>query len=1014
MNCFSSELVVQNLNEMYVSIPFIEPGKSLCKLLIVSLFILSGAQPLMAQRFNFTQYNIEHGLTQSQARAFAQSPSRHLWIATQGGVSRFNGSQFYSLTRSENGLASMAVTALITDESGKLFIGTQDGLSIFDGKEVRNYRLPDKEGFSRIYALIKDKNGEIYGLINEQIFIFNKDKISLLKYPGISDKPVTALTTNIEGNLLAAVYGKGIYELADRAWKLTIRLPEPPASSKPCYVRQLFFDRNTKGKLWILSHDKIFTFHNNKLEQFKNDQLKSETAKFLSIEQDESNNLWVGTLIGAFCISPEKTQFFNSRNGFTDNAVNKIFRDAENNMWFATEGAGIYKYDGDKTMVLDKAQGLSNEVVMGFATDREGAMWMHCFGNTLFKLHEGKKINVKLPVPDTIHYSISHLFNDRDGNIWIGTSGAGLWKYNDKSFETFRYKPGKVPKVIRHIMQDRHGTLWLATPTGCYLLSDGKFSHLKNFDAFAGGLLEIGSDSVLVNTQRGNFLITGKERRVQLIPRKELQRTDLYCMAAYKNQVFFGTAEDGKWVWDLEKNNYRNLTRKDGLYSNTIYSLIADSQGNIWTGTGRGINKIGYNPKADSFTVSGAEYSQRITVECNQNAVFLKQNKLWVGTTKGAVIFDLEESSTKKEKPYIVLQSVKLFASGVENKKENFSSANGFPLPQELELAYRKNHINLNFKGIYLTSPSDVSYQYRLVGLDDAFSNPTTNSSVNYQTLPPGDYVFEARALNGSGVISDNMLRFPFSIKPAFYQTVFFKLAVVLVLVLSGIALQAYLHRRKNLRLQQIESMKREERLKARQQTAEDFHDDLGNKLTRISILTDILNMKLNGEHQEEKQLIYQIKENASSLYRGTKDILWALDPKSDNLYEILCHISEFGMELFQDTAIEFSYEGITEELANTRLPMEYSRNISMIFKEALNNTLRHAEANHVVLNVSHLEKSVEISLKDDGVGFDQVHAPKGLGLNNIYLRARRIGARLDVNSIIGSGTRTILTISKN
>ncbi|HUH33673.1 MAG TPA: two-component regulator propeller domain-containing protein, partial [Daejeonella sp.] len=662
--------------------------------------------------------------------------------------------------------------------------------------------------------------------------------------------------------------------------------------------------------------------------------------------------------MGAYCISPWKTQFYNSSNGFTDNAVNSIFRDAEDNIWFATEGAGIYKYDGDKTMVFDKAQGLSNEVVMGFATDRQGSMWMNCFGNTLVKLHNGKVSNVDLPVPDSIHYSISHLFNDKDGNIWIGTSGAGLWRYDGKGFKNFPYEPGKVPKVIRYIMQDRHGTIWLATPTGCYLLSNGKFSHLKDLDAFVGGLLEIGNDSILVSTQKGNFLITGSERRVQLIPRKELQKTDLYCMAAYKNQVFFGTAEDGIWVWDLENNKYRNLTRREGLYSNTIYSVIADNKGSIWTGTGRGINKIEYNARVDSFTVSGAEYSQRIIVECNQNAVFLKQNKLWVGTTKGAVIFDLNENLVKKERPYIVLQSIKLFNSSVSNKNDVFSTADGFSLPKELKLAYRKNHINLNFKGIYLTNPSDVLYQYRLVGLDDTFSNPTTNSNVNYQTLPPGNYVFEARALNSEGISSDNMLRFPFSIRPAFYQTIFFRLAVILFLVLSGIALQAYLHKRKNLRLQQIEGMKREERLKARQQTAEDFHDDLGNKLTRISILTDILNMKLNGEHQEEKQLILQIKENASSLYRGTKDILWALDPKSDNLYEILSHISEFGMELFQDTAIEFSYEGITEQLANTRLPMEYSRNISMIFKEALNNSLRHAEAHHVLLNVSDNDKS--------------------------------------------------------
>jgi signal transduction histidine kinase len=231
--------------------------------------------------------------------------------------------------------------------------------------------------------------------------------------------------------------------------------------------------------------------------------------------------------------------------------------------------------------------------------------------------------------------------------------------------------------------------------------------------------------------------------------------------------------------------------------------------------------------------------------------------------------------------------------------------------------------------------------------------------------------------------------------------------------ILSGIALQAYQHKRKSERLLQIENLKREERLKARQQTAEDFHDDLGNKLTRISVLTDILNTKLNGEHQEEKQLIYQIKENASSLYRGTKDILWALDPKSDNLYEILCHISEFGLELLQDTEIEFCYAGITQNLSSIRFPMEYSRNISMIFKESINNALRHGYPAHISLDVTENEESIEIRLKDDGKGFDLHHAHKGLGLNNIVMRSKRIGALLDISSGKGKGTTITLILNK-
>ena len=973
--------------------------------------MLSCSGELLAQRYNFTQYNIEDGLIQSQVRGFAQSPSHHLWIATMGGVSRFDGSQFFSLTRSENGLAAMVVTSLLADNSGKVFIGTENGLSVYDGKAVHNFRLPEtSEKSSFIHGLIKGKNGAVYGLVNERLFSFSGDKLKLITPVAFSDSAVTALTTDSSGNIYAAVYGKGIYSLRNDVWKL--ELPFQTAS-KPVFVKQLMFDRSEGDKLWILTHRNIYTGKNNKVQPYTNSVFDRGSNVLLSLEQDKESNLWVGTASGAFCITPRKTMFFNSRSGFTDNAVNKIFSDAENNIWFATEGAGMYRYDGDRTMLLDKAQGLSNEIVMGFAVDKQGEMWIQSFGNSIVRMHKGKLVNVALPLPDTVPYRISQMYNDKDRNIWIGTFGAGLWLYDGERFKNSPFQEGDAPRVIRGIMQDRSGAIWLATPAGCYLYENGSFKHLKNFRHSTASLLEVGADSVLANTSDGIFLISGKERRISTIARPELVDKEIYSWIKYRNKVLVGTGEYGIWIWDLGKNSFENLKRNDGLYSNTVYSLIADKAGVVWAGTGRGINKIRFDANSN-YTIRGAEYSQRMVVECNQHAMFLdNQNKLWVGTTKGAVVFDLGSQSVIREKPHIVLQSVRLFNSNIRKQEEVFSPADGAALPQNLKLAYNKNHISIGFKGIYLTSPADVLYQYRLVGLDDTFSNATTNASVNYQSLAPGDYVFEARALSRVGLVSDNVIRYPFTIQPAFYQTITFRLLVILSLVLAGIGLQTYFHRRKNLQLKLIEDMKREERLKARQQTAEDFHDDLGNKLTRISILSDILTTKLNGEHQEEKHLISQIKENASSLYRGTKDILWALDPKSDNLYEIMCHVSEFAADLLQDTTIVFHIQGVEEQLAEIKFPMEYSRNVSMIFKESLNNILRHSGASRAELKVAEEGNSVHITLSDNGKGFNKEEVHKGHGLKNIRLRANRIGAQLIVNASGGTGSAITLVIHK-
>jgi signal transduction histidine kinase len=209
--------------------------------------------------------------------------------------------------------------------------------------------------------------------------------------------------------------------------------------------------------------------------------------------------------------------------------------------------------------------------------------------------------------------------------------------------------------------------------------------------------------------------------------------------------------------------------------------------------------------------------------------------------------------------------------------------------------------------------------------------------------------------------------------------------------------------------------MKREEKLKIRQQTAEDFHDDLGNKLTRITVLSDILDAKMDPDKAEQKKLVSQIKQNAAALYNGTRDILWAMDPKSDNLYEVLNHVKETGIEIFEDTQVQFAFEGISDEQKGIKLPMEYSRNITMIFKELLNNVLKHADARHVKIEFTYPEKDrAKIKITDDGIGFDTGATKRGHGLNNVKARAKRIGGELNSESVKGQGTTIGLTFRIN
>ena len=215
---------------------------------------------------------------------------------------------------------------------------------------------------------------------------------------------------------------------------------------------------------------------------------------------------------------------------------------------------------------------------------------------------------------------------------------------------------------------------------------------------------------------------------------------------------------------------------------------------------------------------------------------------------------------------------------------------------------------------------------------------------------------------------------------------------------------------RKQRRLRLLAKLRSEEQAKIRLRTAEDFHDEIGNKLTRINVLTNVLKNKIEL-NPETTRILNQIEDNTAQLYGGTRDILWSLKPSNDTLYEILNRIRDFGMELYQDTEVNFSLTGIEDKWSSYRLPMDMSRNLLMIFKEALNNGLKYSGAKNVSVVVSMKTKGVlQLVLKDDGRGFERQTVKKGNGINNMHIRAERLKGKLYLDSRPGKGTIMNLT----
>ncbi|GAB3935486.1 sensor histidine kinase [Mucilaginibacter myungsuensis] len=949
----------------------------------------------------FTHYDIADGLIQSQVNKISQDNTHRLWIATLGGVSRFDGVEHFALTKA-NGLKNNFAYAVFCDSKGRTWIGANKGLACYENGKLINLNYPAGPGRGWINRITEDKDGNIWGITDGHLFKVSGGKMQLANITGGMDT-VTTVAVDPKGRVFAAVNNKALYYLEGKAWKHYFTFP---SEFGKLYMMKLLFDKRRPRQLWIQGFSGIYITDGKTMQPYAYDALKVIKTSFVSMTKDAADNLWIGTGSGAYRLSPQnKLTAFNAQNGFSDAEVSDIYEDRDGNIWLGTQGDGLYRYNGDHYVLYNRYGNTEmSPIVMGIARDRNNQLLLAIDGDGVGKF-DGRTIS---PIWDERKPGHSprtlSLLKDDAGLMWVGTNRDGIFRYDGKKFDQVKGTYGMSGLTFA---RGADGTVWAGTSAGVYYFDKGDAMQFSGVRAFTSSLLALGGDSVLAGSHDGLKLIVNK-KEVPGFKLNALDSTSIYSMIRYKGLVLIGSDDSGVFAWNMRTGRVKNYTTKDGLPANSIYSLAEDEHGTLWAGTGRGVSRFSIDPRSFAFAIlPGGELKGRI-IESNQNGILYHNHQMLVGTTKGLTVFSTDRPKQDISAPYVMIGDIKVF-DGDKDEPVTFIADD-----KVLKLSPSQDRMTISFLGVYLKSPAEVTYQYRLVGLNKDFGAPVKSNAVDYPSLPPGKYTFEVKAMVGKQV-SKNIARFSFEIAPPFYQTTWFRLGSVLALILIGVSLQSFIQRGKRKREQAIELMREEEKAKIRQQTAEDFHDDLGNKLTRITVLSDILDAQLGADKTEPRKLVWQIKQNAASLYNGTRDILWAMDPKSDNLYEVLNHIRETGIEIFADTPIDLSFDGIIMEMATVKLPMEYSRNITMIFKELLNNALKHAHPKHVVIELIRYEPNlVTLQISDDGVGFDTNKPSKGHGCVNIRTRAKRIGGDITVASAPGEGTAIALTFNIN
>jgi len=753
------------------------------------LFLLVlGFSPLQGQQYHFANYSLNDGLPHSRVNDLVQGQDGYLWLATNLGLCRFDGHKFinYSL---RDGLADNKVTCVLEIGLNEFLIGHENGALTYvkPGNRIEKIILDEKSG--RIFDIYPDKKGNIWiGTQGSGVYCVKKENfIELLKNTeyihynentGLA-RDVTSILEDAQGNEWF-ITDLGIKRKIKGQQKFDFYLP-----SGIDFVQFSAIEEDLDGRIWlgtVTSGVYCLSSKGSVIKHFTVETGELQSNFVSVLKKDSHGNMLAGTWGGGFSIIDKnlKSDIISENNGLSENKVRSLIFDREGNVWIGTNQNGVSCFRGKDFKLYLRSKDGTNTQIGAICNDKKGNQW---FGsnNGLFFMPKGssssKKINF-LTGGDEIE--VTSILEDKRGNIWVSTWGAGILIVNPNSFQVEKFN-GKLPNAepgtfteqyVHTIKETSKGKVWISMLRGVSVF-DPANNSLKTFTSYDG--LSSNSTTDLEEDQNGRIWIGTAGTGITLWNNGKFKAFTPKDFPIYPAVSSIAKSPDGKiWIategggiYSTDGEITKRYTVNEGLASNYVSLIECDRAGRIWMGTNRGISV--WSPESGIiFSHDRTDRTQRI--EPKPNAVSLDQTgKLWIGTINGVLEFDPSVSNKNATESVTHITTIKVFQDTI--------------LTDNPSLNFKKNYLSFYFNGICFSDPQKVKYQFRLKGFEDNWQESDLNF-VTYNNLPPNEYTFELRSCNNDGLWNKNAVTFSFTITPPYWMTWWFYTLVCVGLVL--------------------------------------------------------------------------------------------------------------------------------------------------------------------------------------------------------------------------------------
>lgn len=944
---------------------------------------------------------MENGLPQNTVQALTQTRDGFVWLGTEAGLVRFDGTAFQVFDRNSTpALPSGDIRCLLQTRDGALWIGTGAGLARWRGGAVTTFSTRNGLPDNAVVALDEAADGVLWVETEQGLARLAGDR-----FEASGENPAQAALAVItaDGHI-----GRRLDSAQSDAWTQVV------AHSALAPENVEFLASLPGSQQAVAEKSTLVVMRDLRPVQHLMAGQQIPGSRIQAVLADRQGGLWIGTDGGLVRLMAGQLQRFPVTSPLAAESVLSLLEDREGNLWVGTETDGLHILRDQRFRTFGTRDGLSSDRTTAVVEDTAGTIWVGTLEDGLNAMRRnpiasgsGPAWKVRTYTVDTGLASnvILSLAAASNGDLWVGTPD-GLNRVRAGRIDTFTSADGLPDDFVRSLLVDGDGSLWIGTRRGLTHWKPSRSTTapapMKTFTQASG----LGSDLVgaLARDARGNLWIAtlaglsrlhGDQDRITNYTTADGLTSNIITalLPRADGTLLIGTQDHGWNVWDGSRFS---AAMNNGPEDAAIHAILEDGEEHLWFATDNGIarcdcagseTRTGCSHWMEFGTADGLR-SRETATNSHPSAWRSHDGHLWFATPRGLVEIDPAHFPVNSIPPPVVLE--RFVVDDVDHPLRGADS--------RMRIAAGHVHFEFDYAGLSFIAPQKVRYRYILEGFDHTWTDAGARRTAYYTNIPPGHYIFRVQAANNDGVWNTAGASFGFELRPHFYQTVWFY-----ALLLAALGGSVLLLLRQRLRMAQREFGAV---LGERSRIAREIHDTLAQGYVGISVQLEVLAELLrSGKADAAAKHLDQTRAQVREGLAEARQSIWALRTQDANEVTLPVRLRRLAEAAEGDgLTAQFSTFG-----AYRPLPANSEAELLRVAQEAIHNVKKHARATQLSVQLEYGADTIALEVRDNGRGgaVDQVQSamPGRFGLTGMKERAAAIGGSIEVSGAAGEGT---------